>query len=55
MKKTENKECEHEWVITKWVVNTREFKRPLERHCKRCGKKQSITYFGGDMWRWEDE
>lgn len=47
--------CKHKWVVTKWVVNNEEYKRPKNRYCKKCGKKQSISYLGGDMWKWEDE
>ena len=50
-RKTEKK---HHWVITEWVVHTKEFKRPKKRYCKHCGKKQTISYLGGDMWKWKD-
>ena len=48
-------ECEHKWAVTEWVVKTKRFKRPYKRKCKKCGKTQTISYLGGDMWRWEDD
>ena len=43
--------CEHDWVIDGWVTPD----RPSERHCKKCNKRQKVTYQGGDMWKWVDK
>ena len=52
LSKTRDRECRHhKWVVTEWAGED----RALERYCKRCGKRQRVEYFGGDMWRWKDE
>jgi hypothetical protein len=47
-------EKDHEWIITNWVVNTADCKRPYKRICVKCGKTQKVRYLGGDMWKWVD-
>lgn len=44
--------CEHEWIITEWVVKD---DKPYKRHCKKCNKNQTIKYRGGDLWYWVDD
>ena len=47
--------CEHNWEITEWVVNTDTCQRPARKICTKCNKKKVIEYLGGDMWKWVDE
>lgn len=51
-KMTEEKD--HDWIITNWVINTEDCKRPYKRICVKCGKTQKVRYLGGDMWKWID-